>query len=591
MTNNEFSVLDMAQMYSDNHNINPEDLFKKEAPIKEDIMEDTINEPVEVKSQINRPKKEKKPWSPSAELIAGMDDLNIQPVIYGKDEIKVESLDKSLKDISDDKALDAAVEAMDDMERKLYNINLAKKRHGIKHFQIPEGPHQTQIYTIASDPNTKAAQEGLDKIFQEIIDLYPMFIKEWEDPSKQMNRTKAPENQLIDIPEDIIPIEDDTTTPNTPIEHSPLHSDVKVVINKTQAPEISWSKEEMEKLKNSRTFELNIVEEVNLPYSQIEDADDNAVDIVLAQYTRKANDVVAALPASKYRATFTGLSYTEILDLSYSQELNNLDGEKKKWSIAYEHTKNPSIGPFENFEDFLKKTSFIDLEFMLWKVLCATAMDKEIISIDCHGKLPSGAPCGRSYEWIYSPKSLLDVDKINVAVLDEMKKTAEAGSSEDIQNNYKESMLLINNTVELPSSKFRVIFGHISAYEYLNSVYPEIIKLRDAENPIVSQALTYSTLYVIKSFLIPKEDKSGYIRVKGLHNLVRIINNLNEIDWQTTSELVKIMIEPYQFTYVLKDIVCPQCKTKSNIGIDRMDRMLFIVAQSLSNVNVILKRN
>ena len=108
--------------------------------------------------------------------------------------------------------------------------------------------------------------------------------------------------------------------------------------------------------------------------------------VILSQYTRKVNDIVGALPASKYRATFTGLSYTNILDLAHSQELSNIDGEKKRWSIAYEHIKNPSIGPFIDFEDFLKKTSFLDIDFILWKILCATTMEKEIISIDCHGK-------------------------------------------------------------------------------------------------------------------------------------------------------------------------------------------------------------
>ena len=548
-----FSVLDMTYDGSD---VNTDELFQKEEPKK-----------------VEKVKKEKTPWTPSEELIGDMEELKTSPVVYEKGEIKEEDPDGGLKDITEDTALDSAAEAMDDMERKLHNINMAKKRHKIKHFQIPPGPHQTKIFIAASDPDTKVAQAALDEIFYEIIELYPSFIKEWEDGHEHIEKAvEVAEEEKVVIP----------------IKQS---DEVKVVIDKTQVGELSWTKEEMDKLKSARTFELNIVEEVSIPYSQIEDADDNAVDVVLSQYTRKANDVVAALPASKYRATFTGLSYTEIMDLSYSQNLNELDGEQKRWSIAYAHIKNPSIGPFVDYEDFLKKTSFIDLEFILWKILCATSMDKEIITIDCHGKLPSGAECDRSYEWVYAPGSLLDLESINPAVLEEMKATAEAMSSEDIAANYKQSMLLTNNSVELPSSKFRVIFGHISAYDYIHSVYPEIIKLKESDNPMASQALAYSTLFAIKSFLIPKEDGNSYIRIKGIHNLVRILSSLNEIDWQTILELVKIMIEPYQFTYSLKDIVCPQCKNKSNITIDQMDKMLFLIARSLAAVTVTLKRS
>lgn len=151
-------------------------------------------------------------------------------------------------------------------------------------------------------------------------------------------------------------------------------------------------------------------------------------------------------------------------------------------------------------------------------------------------------------------------------------------------------MLLIDNSIELPSSKFRVVFGHISAYDYLNSIYPETIKIRENENAMVSEVHSCIPLYIVKYFLLPKED-GKYIRVRDIHAMQRILNNLDEIDWQTIGELMKIMIEPYQLIYRVKDIVCPQCKTKSDIHIDKMDRMLFIVAQSLNNVTVTLKRN
>ena len=92
-------------------------------------------------------------------------------------------------------------------------------------------------------------------------------------------------------------------------------------------------------------MELTLVEVVPIEYSQIEDAPDNVIDALLAPYQYKVNSIESPLPASKYRATFTGLPYPEVIDLSNAQEMDTIEGEMKKWSIAFNHMRNQSIGP------------------------------------------------------------------------------------------------------------------------------------------------------------------------------------------------------------------------------------------------------
>lgn len=668
--NTGFSVLDMAKGYAAENDVDVADLFRKN-PVSGNIKAESEASGTEVSAiggdgtsgtggsgaslgSINAVATEravKKPWTPDAKLTEDMTEITSQPVTYSKDEL-VEDEPGELKNIADDNAIQSSRQAMDELGRKQANIQDAKKRFGIKHFQIPEGAFQVRVYAAAGDTNYKRSKEKLDVLFQEIVTTFPEFVLEWEDPSKnpynihQNNIPQAaPEQGGAKIPgmEEMeaaaadrknytncnfdskgnhVPSKTNVGDGTTPSLTADDGVDAKVVINKEQLPEISWTKEEMDVIKKSRSIELNIVEDVELKYTNIEDLDDNAVDVVLSQYQRKVNDVFGALPASKYRATFTGLTYTEILDLSHSQELNNLDGERKKWAIAFDHIKNQSIGPWQEykwyidpvtkqkvtidindtdpnipnivvrkhskFDDFLTKTSYMDLEFILWKILCASSMDKEIISIDCHAN-NNGVKCNKSYDWIYSPNELLLTSSIDPVVLEEMKKTAEVNSIDQIKANYKESMLNTNNTIELPSSKFSIVFGHISAYEYLNSIYAEIHSLEDDENVLVSEAISRTMLTVIKSFLIPKATGS-YSRVKGINGITKIINTLDEIDFQTVSELMRIMIQPYQFRYALRDICCPQCKSKSSIAIESMTRLLFIIAQSLSNVQVVLKR-
>lgn len=627
---NGFNVLDMAQEYAKASNVGVEELFKKPEPAETSESNNTTNSVIS-EEQPAVPKA-KTPWVPDASLIEGMSELSSGPITYDKKDLEVK--DQSLENITDTTAIEDSRQHMDEMSRKHANIEDAKKRHGIKHFQIPEGEYHVSIFAAAGDTNYKRAQEALDEIFKEIKEVHPEFILEYVDEkSDESHSTNEPSEEVVTEPvREETKAENELSETANDIKSDEVPSisdeaDVKIVIDKSNLPQVAWSEEELDKIRKSRSIELDIVETKTLEYTNIEDADNNFIDALLLPYQKKSNDIDAALPASKYRATFTGLTYTEVIDLSNSTEMNTIDGERKKWSICFNHIKNQSIGPWEDyftyvdptsgkivktddfskipdntdektihhvskFEDFLKKTSFIDLEYILWKILCATTMDQEIIQIDCHANY-KGKPCNKSYDWIYCPSELLDMNSINPAVLEELEKTATVASSEDILKNYNTSMLRTDNMAKLHTSGISVVFGHISAYDYLESVYEKIQSLQNEEEyadpTIASKSLNYTTLTAIKAFLIPKPE-GGFIRIKGTDNLLKVINTLDEIDWQTLGELVKIMIQPYEFKFSMRNIVCPQCKNRSDIPITNMARLLFIVARSLSSVNVVLKR-
>jgi hypothetical protein len=576
MSKNGFSVLDMADEYAKENEIDVSELFKKPEPV------------IEPEKPVSSESVKKGKWTPDATLLEGMDELTIEPLTYSKDEIKVEE-PSVLRDIKNDNVIDESKGSLDEFQRKNIHIEECKARFGIRKLQIPPGQFHVIIHSAAGDTNSQRARANLDEIFTDIVTNYPEFVLEWEDgygpkdKSKQINDIKS-STDIIDIKE-IKPIES-----NVVIDDDRSDIETKVIINKKDLSTIAWDQTDIDKIKRSRSIELNIVEDLTLKYNNLEDADENAIDIVLSEYVRKVNDVPAALPASKYRCTFTGLSYQEVIDLSHSQELNSLDGERKKWSIVYSHLKNPSIGAFSDFEDFLKKTSFMDLEFSLWKILCATSMDKELISIDCHANY-NGTTCGKSYDWIYSPAELIDMTDINPAVLEEMEKTSIASSKEDIMKNYNESMLNLNNTIELTVSGFGLIFGHISAYEFLNNIYSDLKEAEEHQDDPSSASRMYSAyaLTAVKGFILPKGDGS-YFKVTGANNIKKVLSQLDKVDGQVITEIIEMMQTPYRFSFSLKDIHCPQCKNKSSIPIPDMSRLLFIVAQSLSSVQVTLKK-
>jgi uncharacterized protein PF11_0207 len=629
----KFSVMDMVDDYTNENNISAADIFNKvEEPAPEPLQEDVIEEIEE------RPKKERD-WNPDASLLEDLPELKqTAGAVYDKSEIRT-ATDSSLQNITDEMAKKDAVQAMGELQRKEFNIEEAKKRRGYVKLQIPPGELQTRILIAASDPAYDKAQKNLDALFDEIEQLYPDMILERIEKENKGN------TKIIDIPkqeevkkEEVQPVPEvlkeeikevkepvkETIVESPIVEEKDIIDETKIIIDKSALPTIAWNEEEIKKIRKSRSIELNIVERDSIEIGEIEELDVNMVDVVLAKHHRKTNDVVSALPASKYRATFTGLTYPEVFDLTAAQDMNSLDGEWKKWSICFDHMKNPSIGEFEEyyiynkdgkeykvksveqvpdniqshhvtkFEDFLRKTSYIDLEFMLWKILCATTRDQEILGITCHAVIDNtGKECRHTYDWVYSPSELISLDEIRPFILEEMKQVGEASSTEEIMKAYKSSSINTLTTVKLVDSEFIINVGHANAYDYLTKIYSLQKSLDESLNQndtsLVSKTLYYSSLVVIRSILIPKDGK--YMRVSSIDGIVKILSTLDEVDWQIISEIVNMSTSPYQFNFRIKNLVCPKCKSKSSADIESMADLLFIIAQSLSSVQVTLKKD
>lgn len=572
------------------------------APKKEEMDSLTYESPAEKEIKA----KKGTPWKPSEDVMQSLPEAQAAPAIYDAGEIianrgaPINAADEALNNEHASKIAD--------FNRQIANIEEAKARHHIKYLKIPEGELQTRFHIAAEDTDYQRAQAALDELLNLVETEYPYMIYAYTDDYYAETATTD---------------EDGTIKPEAPVvDHSDMTEDemkagdiITVLINKRDADQLAWTEEEAQKIKRSRTIELKIVETKNLQLGNIEDVDDDAIDSVLSQYERKVNEVAAALPASHYRATFTGLTYAEVIDLSTAIELNNYDGERKKWSIAFAHIKNQTIGPWEEyklyrdpntkkmvktknlssipaevkasdihdvskFEDFMRKTSYMDLDFILWKILCATTMGTEIVSVNCR-------KCKHSYDHIYRPEEMLQIESINPATLEEIKEVATADSRQKIMELYESGPVCNSNYVDLPNSGYKVIYGHISAYEYLTNVYSRIKELEDSEDPdVISKSYSYLMLPVIKSFLLPAGN--GWKRVSGTDNILKVINSLDEVDYRVILEISRLAREPYAIKFAIPNVVCPNCKEKSDISIDDMVTLLFILARSLASVNVTL---
>lgn len=664
MADKNFSVLDMVDEYASENNIDAEDIFKKPKPAEtsEDIdeedestdeyesdvdePEDDDTEEVADEEPEDEPAPEQKPaknkedygLAAMAALAADMPELQHSGAIYNKEDVKLE--EEPLKNIGDEAVINESKGELHELDRIRQQIDAAAHRAGIKHLQIPPGPQQQPFINAASDPNVKRGAESLDDLINKLIHEHPEFIYEWEDPAKNTVQPVSVKQPTPAAPQSSAQTVQDDKPVETPVNDVPLktmstddidtgdNDKVSVVIDKRNVDQIAWSEEEVKKIHQARTVELNIVEGNDLEFKSVTNIEGNAVDALLDSYTRETHDEVAVLPASKYRATFTGLSYPDIMDLSASTQVNNYDAERLKWTICYSHIRNQSIGPWEEyveykdpetgsiirentgavipdnvdvdtvhtvskFEDFMRKTSYFDLEFMLWKILCATVMDKETIHVTCKSLLPNGNPCNHEYDWIYSPNELLDITKINSGVLKDMEEAGKASSMSDILKIYHSSPVNSKECVALPESKFLVNFGHISANKYLEEIQPRIDEIPDESNDPsdISKLTSYQLLMVVKMIYLPNPKEPGkYEKVSNPDDMLKVFKRLSSLDYQTVIKLVDMETAPYNFKYVMKNLECPSCHNKSDIQIDSMSDLLFILARNLSNAAITFKR-
>lgn len=606
---NEFNVLDMANQYASDNDINPDDIFKKE--VKEETPVETT-----VKSSNTAPGE----WRPDASLIADMPELQGNTAIYSQEELEVK--DGPLENIIDDDAKKESLMQMDEMSRQTMNLEEFKKRHNIQ-LHIPPGEWQVRFISAASDTDYTRAQANLDKLLPQLREAIPFAVEDF-NPIK----TESDEPEVVDPSRPVTP-EAPLNVVETPETVKEVATDTKIIIDKRQANQIVWSPEDIEKIRKSRKVELNIVESDDIKFSSIVDADDNAVDAILQQYTRKTNDVTGVLPASQYRATFTGLTYPEVIGLQASIDMNTTDSERKKWTIAFNHMTNISIGPWEEyssyvddkgqlvkvpygalipaayastrrdvskFEDFMRKTSFLDINFILWKILCATTTNKEIVSITCGAKKgPKGTACGHTYDWIYDPSALLEPSDIDPAVLKNMEKAGNAGTKESALEVYKTSPVKGNDVVTLRDSNWSVVYGHASAWDYVEGgIYDALRSIGnksddEVQTDDVENTVLYSLLNCIKAILIPNGDGT-YTRITKPNNLVKALRKLGTVDFQTITTIVNLMLNGYNYSFKIKDAVCPKCHGHSTIPIDKMETLLFMIARSLDSTSVSLTR-
>jgi hypothetical protein len=552
---------------------------------EEPPVEQSVKEP-EPKAEINT----KGAWVPDVDTT----DLGLTEstgIVYGKDEIKNAPETVLLENMSDSIAREETKDKISDMDFVQEKIENAKKALGIKHLAIP-AQFNHEVITIASDPSPGSIDQLIAKL-KDLTEQFPHSVVERYGEVKEA--PKEDQDTEPKVPDNVVeyPVEDGPAKKRNRTDLASINPnddpEITVLIDKTKVPELAFDQEDIDKIKAARSVKVQMVQEFSTKFTIVDDDNIKPLDKILSPRDTRVGQFPLTLPASHYRATMTGLSYPEVMDLSYSMNLNRYDAELQKWTIAYRHIKNASIGEFMDFNDFMDKTSYIDLNILLWGVICATTFDGEVVPIDCRVR-----GCGKTYQHIYVPSELVDWDLMAEETLDEIQQSAGAETMDNIIAHYNTSCLKQKRYVTLPTSNFVVCVGHPSANKYLKDLQARVIQLRETGGQnikIMSESVALAAATIVDHILIPKEDGSGYAKISKVANIDEIVKNLKEIDSKTMIRLMEDIVSPYDVPFSIKNVICPNCGNKSDIMIGEMSSLLFTVARSLWSGTVELVRS
>jgi len=305
--------------------------------------------------------------------------------------------------------------------------------------------------------------------------------------------------------------------------------------------------------------------------------------------------VPITLPLSGYRCEITPMSYWEFIQLTTARRSgSNADMDLRTWSIIYNHITNPSIGPFTDFEDFLKKTKYADIQILLYGVLLSSCDEVEPITLLC------GNPkCREPHEIHYNPRSIMHVNDELMAKYEFKKSGTLFGKAA------KEHFEKINNSVvfyELPHSKYIVeIEPRQSAYDYLNRVYPLLDELearfntedkKDTENEFDDEEFAYLAghgMYILSMSKIVGDTVYKYTDFADIEKI--LTTALDTVDAGTLIALIRDAgadVQPVQF--FLEDITCDKCgRHEDRLMIPDIGRsLLFQLSQRLSSTKISL---
>lgn len=358
---------------------------------------------------------------------------------------------------------------------------------------------------------------------------------------------------------------------------------INILIDKTGfGGEFKFTPDEQEKISTSTEIRLKEVEEVDLSTITVKRTDKSFVESA-SEYQISSSMTPVVFPASRFRASMTGLTFGEMGDISLNSENVTFEQIRKKLTVIYNKMVNPSIGKFESFDDFLKKFAYVDLDLAIYGMIVATFPEVDEINLDCNNP-----KCNKSFTHKYSPRTLLRFDKAGDKFLSSMKDVINC-DADKFDELVKQSPTRTYKRIKLPYSNFIIEIGIASSYDYLYNLLDNMIgdKFSKSHPDDVNGILQLNTslLALVRAVYVPQAS-GEYVIFDEFEDVINALYMIKPEEIGILGSILQKYTDAYDVKFELTDIKCPHCGTVTKEMPLDVNYLVFLKYQRLMSTSI-----
>lgn len=453
----------------------------------------------------------------------------------------------------------------------LSNMKISKDRKMLESVEVEPDRGDSVLqnkFINVSDANTNPSKHFILNKENEVV--------EGSKPAEEEDTKSNSENGKDDVTGDINVNETQALSEE---EKAKRAESVTIILNKLNEKTVTFTDDEREKMIKTNVINVRVMDTLDINSAEIDRSPVSFNDLI-NEFKCDTIQTPVVFPQSGFRAYMTGLSVSEMLAFGLNGEnAYTVDDIKKRLSIAYRHMVNPTIY-IENFDDFLNKFAWSDLEIAVWGMLISSFPVEDTITLRCGKK-----DCAKSYEVKYNPSAILDweaVSKDFINLFEEVISCTEPNT----ENIAKRSPIRKSLIVELPYTKMRAELGRPSAHDYVARIAPAMvdeksIKAIVGENPSDRDMSIFLATMFVRVLYVPANGK--YHPVTSYKSVYQMLSCLRPGELDALVSVVNNKFPDTEPAFYLPKSKCPYCGNVSDKIEITASELLFQRAQDLNH--------
>lgn len=446
--------------------------------------------------------------------------------------------------------------------------------------KISSDGNKLESVELKADPGEKVLTDKFINISKDDANTSKYFVLNKEN--EVIEGTKTEDEVADDNPdesEDVVGDAEPQEPDMTEEEKAERNESVTIILNKLNEKTVTFTDDEREKMIKTKVINVRVVDNLDLSTAEIDRTPISFTDLI-NEFKCDTIQTPVVFPQSGFRAYMTGLSVSEMLAFGLNgKNAYTIDDYRKRLTIVYRHMVNPTIF-IENFDDFLNKFAWSDLELAVWGMLISSFPTEDTITLRCGKK-----ECNKAYDVQYSPSSILDWNAVSKTFID-LFKTVISCTDPNTEAIAKDSPIRKSLFVELPYTKIRVEMGRPSSHDYISRIAPAMIDEKSikaiiGENPTERDTSLFLATMFVRMIYVPVNGK--YHPLTSFKSIYQMLCQLRPGELDALISVLNNRFPDAEPAFSLPKTKCPHCGNTSDKIEITASELLFQRARDLTN--------